>query len=299
MASAKLPEHYTPQLTEECKQVLALLVSGLGDWRDSVVLIGGLTPEMLTRDSAVERKKPYVGTGDIDLVVNLEILANMKAYSTIEHVLENKGFKPLKAGKSWQWEFVTDAGHPIRIDFLADDGTEDGRKILQVPDGSQLAACNIPHSNIVFDHFETQSIEVELPHGGGFKRVDIRYTDIVGFTVLKALAFANRSEDKDAHDIVYCLENCGLSVVQIADRFGAALKGKHVDIIERSLGILARSFADGPDRRGYEKDGPAQAARFEPGLTDDKDQMLLRQRDIADLLNELLAEVAQRKPAAQ
>src|SRR6202000_1760474 len=157
----KLPEHYTPQLTEECKQVLALLISGLGDWRDSVVLIGGLTPEMLTRDGVVERRSPYVGTGDIDLVINLEILANLEAYSTIEHVLENNGFKPLRDGKSWQWEYVMETGHPIRIDFLAYDGTEDGRKILQVPDTSHLAACNIPHSNIAFDLFETQTIEVE------------------------------------------------------------------------------------------------------------------------------------------
>src|ERR1700733_5029341 len=134
MAGAKLPEHYTPQLTEECKQVLALLISGLGEWRNSMVLIGGLTPEMLTRDGTVERKRDYVGTNDIDLVINLEVVANMEAYSTIEHVLENKGFKALRDGKSWQWEYVTETGHPIRIDFLADDGTEEGKKILSVAD---------------------------------------------------------------------------------------------------------------------------------------------------------------------
>jgi hypothetical protein len=299
MAGAKLPEHYTPQLTEECKQVLALLISGLGEWRNSMVLIGGLTPEMLTRDGAVERKRDYVGTNDIDLVVNLEVVANMEAYSTIEHVLENKGFKPLRDGKSWQWEYVTETGHPIRIDFLADDGTEEGKKILPVADSKQLAACNIPHSNIAFDLFETQTIEIELPHGGGFKQVEIRYTDIVGFTVLKALAFDKRSEDKDAHDIVYCLENFRQPVVRIADRFSEALKGKHAEIIDRALSVLTRSFADGNGRAGFEKDGPSQATRFELGPTDDINRKLQRQREIADLLNELLTEIAKRLQAAQ
>ena len=183
-------------LTEECKQALALLLSGLGDWAKSIVLIGGLTPELLKAKAA--KPLEYVGTGDVDLVLDLELIADMAAYSTIEHVLIAKEFRPLsKGGKAWQWEFKAPSGTPIRIDFLADIAGEVGAKVITVPEHGELAVCNIPHSSIVFDHLETTTIEVELPNDGGYIKIDIRYADIVGFTVLKILAFRNRGEAKE------------------------------------------------------------------------------------------------------
>lgn len=291
MVGEKAPEEYNPQLTEECKQALALLLSGLGDWAKSVVLIGGLTPELLKAKAAEPQE--YVGTGDVDLVLSLEILANMEAYSTIEHVLLAKNFQPLgKPGKAWQWEFKTPSGTAIRINFLSDDGSEDGAKVLPVPEHGQLAVCNIPHSSIVFDHQETATIEAELPNDGGFIKVEVRYADIVGFTVLKILAFRNRTEAKDAHDLIYSLENCGQSIPEIADRFAVALRGRHAEVINRALGLLADSFADEKDRPGYEKHGPAAVARFERLF--DREERILRQRHVADVVNELLAEIEKR-----
>jgi hypothetical protein len=296
MASAKAPENYNPQLTQECKQALALLLSGLGDWAKCVVLIGGLTPELLKAKAA--KPQEYVGTEDIDMVVSLEILTNMEAYSTIEHVLEAKGFKPLgKPGKAWQWEFRAATGTPIRVDFLADDGSDDGGKVISVPDHGQLAVCNIPQSNIVFDHLEKATIEVELPNGGGFIKVEVRYADIVGFTVLKILAFKNRTLDKDAHDLIFGLDNCGASIAEIADRFTAALGGKHGDVIRQALALLSESFADEQGRAGYEKHGPAAVAIFERVI--DRDQRILRQRQVANLVMELLTEIEQRNPPAE
>lgn len=291
MAGKKAPEDYSPQLTKECKQALALLLSGLGDWAKSVVLIGGLTPELLKAKAA--KPQEYVGTGDVDLVLNLEIIANMEAYSTIEHVLLAKGFQPLKkGGKAWQWVFKAPSGTLIRIDFLADIAGEEASKVIAVPHQGELAVCNIPHSSIVFDHLETVTIEVELPNEGGYIKVDIRYADIVGFTVLKILAFNKRAESKDAHDLIFSLENCGLAIPEIADRFVVALQGRHSDVIDRALGLLADSFADEERRAGYEKHGPAAAARFERLM--DREERILRQRNIAGVVNELLHEIGQR-----
>jgi predicted nucleotidyltransferase len=293
MASTKAPENYNPQLTEECKQALALLLSGLGDWAKCVVLIGGLTPELLKAKAV--KPQEYVGTEDVDLVVSLEILTNMEAYSTIEHVLLQKGFKPLgKAGKAWQWEFTAASGKGIQVDFLSDDGSNDGGKVFSIPDHGQLAVCNIPHSNIVFDHLETATFEVELPNGGGFIKVEVRYADIVGFTVLKILAFRNRTLDKDAHDLIYSLENCGESIPEIADRFATALTGRHADVIGKALGLLEDSFANEERRAGYEKHGPAAVAIFERVIG--RDERILRQRQVADVVMELLSEIERRNP---
>jgi len=286
MSTEKSPEDYSPQLTEECLQALAVLLSGLGDYAKSVVLIGGLTPELLKAKAA--KVAEYVGSGDVDLVLNLEVLTNMEAYSTIENVLLNKGFRPLtKGGKAWQWELPLVGNKAIRIDFLADDGSDAGAKIIALPEHGQLAVCNIPHSRIVFDHLETVTREVQLLNDGGYIKVEIRYADIIGFTVLKILAFRNRGEPKDAHDLIFSLENCGLSLGEIADRFSAALTGAHAGTMKQALGQLRESFADESGREGYEKHGPAAAARFERIV--DREERIIRQRQIADVIHELLA----------
>jgi hypothetical protein len=114
----------------------------------------------------------------------------------------------------------------------------------------------------------------------------------VGFTVLKILAFRNRTEAKDAHDLIYSLENCGQSIAEIADRFTVALQGRHSEIINRALGLLADNFADEQGRAGYEKHGAAAVAWFERLF--DREERILRQRHIADVVNELLAEIKKR-----
>lgn len=58
---------------------------------------------------------------------------------------------------------------------------------------------------------------------------------------------------------------------------------------------MARSFADDANRKGFEKDGPAQAARFEPDLASNREALLLRQRDIAELLGEILSEIGRQR----
>ncbi len=291
MAGEKAPEDYSPKLTEECKQALALLLSGFGDWTKSIVLVGGLPPELLKAKAA--KPQEYVGTGDVDLVLNLELIADMEAYSTIERVLIAKEFRPLsEGGKAWQWEFKAPSGMMIRIDFLADLAGEEGAKVITIPEHGKLAVCNIPHSSIVFDHLETAAIEVELPNDGGYIKIDIRYADIVGFTVLKILAFRNRGEAKDAHGLIFSLENCGLTIPEIAERFVSALQGRHSEVVGAALGMMADSFADEEGRAGYEKHGPAAAAGFERLVY--REARILRQRHIAGVMNELLQEINQR-----
>lgn len=60
--------------------------------------------------------------------------------------------------------------------------------------------------------------------------------------------------------------------------------------------MMADSFADEEGRAGYEKHGPAAAARFEALV--DREARILRQRHIADVLNELLEEIKQRAELA-
>jgi hypothetical protein len=66
---------YNNVVTENCERVLVMLLRGLGPWRDSIFLVGGLTPRYL-----IDKKPPeipaHAGTGDVDVVIQLQAQRN-------------------------------------------------------------------------------------------------------------------------------------------------------------------------------------------------------------------------------
>ncbi|MCW2244767.1 hypothetical protein M2352_000358 [Azospirillum fermentarium] len=115
---------YDPTVTYECERVLVTLFSGLGPWRESVFLVGGLTPRYLVaaRPPAVPA---HAGTGDIDVVVDLAVLADTEAYRTLEDNIKRMGFERAENHKgikvNWRWKARTEQGISVILEFLADD----------------------------------------------------------------------------------------------------------------------------------------------------------------------------------
>ena len=298
----KLLTNYNPKLTEACLQVLAMLLSAVGEWKNHIILIGGLVPYLIVKRQP-SAASDYVGTGDVDLVVDLAVMADPDAYSTFEDALEKLKFKPLaEEGKaSWKWEYAIDARTKIQVELLMDDPDLEGSKVKAIPEHGKLAACNIPHSSIVFDLYDKITVAVESPDGGGVTEQEVRHANLVAFTVLKIFAFRSRREGKDTHDLVYCLQHCGEKMDAVADRFVEVLAGKHGDVIQKGLDELAAAFGDTAEIEGFRRDGPTQAALFEiPGdSAEERDRRLILQRDFAVVVNLLLSEIAKRRPKAE
>ena len=292
----KLLTNYNPALTDTCLQVLGMLLSAVGEYKKNIILIGGLVPYLIVK------RDDYVGTGDVDLVVDLAVMADPAAYSTFEEALERLKFTPVAEDDkpSWKWEYAIDARRKIQVELLMDDPNLEGSKVKAIPEHGKLAACNIPHSSIVFDMFDTITVTVNTPDGGGVTEQEVQHANLVAFTVLKIFAFRSRREGKDTHDLVYCLQHCGETVDAVADRFVDALSGKHGAVIQKGLDELAAAFGDTPEVEGYRKDGPTQAALFEitGDSADERDRRVLRQRDFAGVVNLLLSEIAKRRPKA-
>lgn len=114
---------------------------------------------------------------------------------------------------------------------------------------------------------------------------------MVSFTCLKAFAFDQRAERKDAHDLVYCLEHAEADIDAIVGQFLNAQATRHRDTIGEALGILARHFCDDETGEGYRKDGPVAVARFEADTDDegDRDRRVLRQRQASDIVGRLVS----------
>jgi hypothetical protein len=290
-------EGYKDEYTADCERVLVTLLRGLGPWKDSVFLVGGLTPRYLVpaRPPAVPA---HAGTLDVDVVIALQILTDTEAYHTLEDNLKKMGFERAENEKgqklSWRWRTRTEHGVPVVLELLADAPEIAGGRVQPLPTEGTLSALNVPHSSIVFDLYQTTDIQAELLGEGGIATERVKHANLVTFTCLKAYAFDQRFERKDAHDLVYCIEHAPGGLDAAAGSFRRERSGKHGVVIEEALAILRKRFASDDNTEGYRKDGPVAVARFEQGEGDEpglREARLLRQRQASDVIEQLLARV--------
>jgi hypothetical protein len=181
-------------------------------------------------------------------------------------------------------------GTSIVLELLADHPDLRGGRAQPLPDEGQISALNIPHSSMVFDLYDTAEVTAELLGGNGLATETIRHANIVSFTCLKAIAYDDRQERKDAHDVVYCLEHAPQKLDGVSAMFKDALGGKHHDVILHSLALLRNRFATDGNAEGYLKDGPVAVAKFEFGEDEDRrEERALRQREAADVIESFVS----------
>ena len=82
---------------------------------------------------------------------------------------------------------------------------------------------------------------------------DIPVCGPAAFIVLKAIAFEDRGENKDAYDLYYVIRNYGRGPEEVADRLRLHLDNPAV---QRAVDIIKRDFAD------EDQVGTARAAEF-------------------------------------
>lgn len=289
---------YSPDVTRDCERVLVTLFSSLGPWRNSVFLVGGLTPRYLVKARPPEIPA-HAGTGDIDVVVDLAVLADVDAYRTLEENLKRMGFERAENDKgakvNWRWKTKTEHGVTVILEFLADDPSLKGGALQELPTEGNISAVNIPHASLVFELHDRMDVTAELLGAKGRATESIPYANIVSFTCLKAFAFDHRREGKDAHDLVYCLEHGDGGPDGAVAKFQAAIAGKHAETITLALAILQRRFCDPKADEGYLREGPVAAARFEidgdAADADIREQRALRQRGVNDVISSFLGKL--------
>jgi hypothetical protein len=283
---------YSEAVTRNCERVLVTLLRNLGPWKKSVFLIGGLTPRYLVRAKPPEVPQ-HAGTLDLDVVIDLVILEDTDAYRSLEENLKKIGFERAENEKgqkqSWRWKIRMEDGTLIILELLADKPELRGGKVEPLPTEGQISALNIPYSSIVFDLHETVDIQAELLDEKGVATETIRFANIVSFTCLKALAFDDRAERKDAHDLVYCIENAPGGIDSVVTAFREQRNGKYAGVIESACAILRDRFVTDEGAEGYRKDGPVAVAQFEIGEDPDaRESRFLRQRAVAEVIEELI-----------
>lgn len=292
----KTAAEYNTDHTKACEIALVALLRAFGSLKNDLRLVGGLVPRYLTPSQSPEVPE-HAGTTDVDVVLNITVLAAKGTYDKLKRQLKDGGFvryQPDPEGpvSSWQWVYNA-GGTPIVVEFL--QHTDDPRQssFLVEIDGEDVSACQILYAGIAHDWFEEKEIVVELPNNGGIVKETIRYADAVAFIVLKALAFSTRHERKDASDLVHVMRYWD-SVESLAKSFSERLAtGAHGGAIDRALAALAENFCDEPEIPGYRKDGPSAVANFH-GLQDaDEEARIREQRDVSGMVDYFLKQVGQ------
>jgi hypothetical protein len=292
VAKPKTLSGYSEEVTRNCERVLVTLLRNLGPWKRSIFLVGGLTPRYLVPARPPE-VRPHAGTLDLDVVIDLVILEDTQAYRNLEDNLKRIGFERAENEKgqkqSWRWKVGMEDGTSIILELLTDKPALRGGKVEPLPTDGQLSALNIPHCSIVFDLHDTVEVTAELLGENGTATETIRFASIVSFTCLKALAFDDRAERKDAHDLVYCIENAPGGLDSVVTAFHQQREGKHAGVVEATTAILRNRFMSDEKTEGYKKDGPVAVARFELGVDQDvRERRILRQRAVAELIERLV-----------
>lgn len=301
MSKPKTFDAYNGAVTEAAERVLVTLLRGFGPWKDTVFLVGGLTPRYLVAARPPEVPQ-HAGTGDVDVVVDVAILTDTEAYSTLEENLHAMGFErgTNESGVkvSWRWEARLETGATMILEFLAEHPELGGGKVKVLPAEGNVSALNIPHASMVFDLHDTTELTAELLNGGGLATEVVRYANIVSFTCLKAFAFDHRNARKDAHDLVYCLEHYPGGLDSVISAFKDALAGSHAEAVQEALAQLKTRFVHEDPDQSYRRDGAVAVARFEDNDADVddneeiRDLRILRQRQVADLMGQFFAALA-------
>ncbi len=274
------PKHqggYSPLHAELCERTLVTLLRGLGPWKTGVYLAGGLVPRYLIAPVAQGRPgvPPHAGTTDVDLVLDLQVLASVEAYRRLEQNLKALGFVrgTNEEGRvqHFSWRKPVGGGVTVVLDLLCDGEPGEGGKVVELPGERRLSALKVPGAHLVVaDHMEVE-LTATLLDERGIATERVRVANIVPFVVLKALAYEDRFEEKDAYDLVYCLMHYGRGPEEVAAQFAERLvRWPEEPLLLRTLEILQARFASDEQTPGARKDGPTSYARFltDPGRRD-------------------------------
>lgn len=272
MAEPEKPRHRSGYSAEEYEQVRAACLTvavTLGAYLEDICIVGGLVPALLidaARGDDGGDHERHPGTNDLDVGLALALLDDER-YAEISARLRAEGFEPDKneAGNPavQRWRLGT---LEVTVDFLMPPAPDQDERVRVQNLEGDFGALITPGLQLAFD----ERVDVELD---GFTLKGERVSRTIpvcgpaALVVLKALAFGDRAEPKDAYDLVYVIRHIPGGYRTIADRLARHAEGD-APIVARALDLLARDF-EGPDGIG-----PGRAARFtlpEPADPDELD----------------------------
>lgn len=259
---------YRREETLQVESACLTLAVTLGALMDDLCVVGGLVPSLiidreLDRPEEVEEAHP--GTNDLDVGIAVALLDGSQ-YAEISHRLRQEGFEPdtNESGnptlQRWKWGDLK-----VTVDFLLPpvEGAEAGGRVL--PLEGDFGVLIAPGLELAFEEREQVTLDGHTLKGEKVTRT-VPVCGPAAFVVLKAFAFADRGEPKDAFDLVYVIRRWPGGAVGIVERMEHHAE-RHRGVVTRALELLVRDFGS-PDFIG-----PLRVAEFEGATEDRRDEV--------------------------
>jgi predicted nucleotidyltransferase len=259
---------YRPDFVSSVRATCLYIATKLGDLADETVVVGGLVPALLIDQSQLRaQQERHVGTLDLDIGLALAVLDHRR-YAALTDRLRSAGFEPDANEKGnvtrQRWAI---AGPPrVTVDFLIAPSrpSDKGGTIRDIE--SDLAAVIAPGLSLAFVDRTKKTLSGKTIVGEVATR-DVWVCGPAAFIALKALAFRDRGENKDAYDLFYVLRHYPNGVDAIGHRFASF--GDNPEA-EQALAALESDFAT------IDSVGPRRTAEFLHGSANDELQADVR-----------------------
>ena len=231
-------EGYGSEQLGSVRRTCLYMATKLGDLLNEIVVVGGLVPYLLVdQDNLPSGLQPHAGTMDLDMGLALAML-NSERYRDLGARLRDAGFEPdvNEQGNARLQSWTVSTPLPVRVDFLIPptDETDQGGALLHIE--NDLAAIVTPGLELAFKDRRWKELSGQLPSGASATR-KIPVCGLGAFTVLKALAFGNRSENKDAYDLFYVWSGAGVS--DVAESLAPLQPNTYID---NAMSVIATDF---------------------------------------------------------
>ena len=267
-------EDYGRDSLERVYATCLYVATKLGDMLNDFMIVGGFAPSLLVDQEELPwGLDAHAGTMDLDMGLALAVLKDER-YREFSTRLRDAGFAPdvNKDHNPTLQRWRTDFDPPTTVDFLIppSEVTDRGGALRHIE--SDLAALITPGLHIAFSDRRKVKLSGRTPSREKATR-NVWVCGPGALTVLKALAFRNRGENKDAYDLTYIWS--GLGVEDVASCLEPLLTDS---CVQQALEIIREDFTE------HDGLGPRRAAEFVTGGADDEIQA-----DIVGLAKRLCA----------
>jgi predicted nucleotidyltransferase len=217
----------------------------LGDFMDEIVIVGGLVPSLIIDQSNLpEGIEPHAGTMDLDIGLSIAVYDD-QLYQKITERLRGAGFSPDTNDKgnptNQRWQ-INNGGGKVTIDFLIPATEEDVGKAKRFKNlEKDFAALPADGLMLAFDDYIEIALNGPTIKGETIVNRKIRVCGPGAYIVLKAIAFNNRGENKDAYDLFYTVRNYGAGPEEVAERFLALGSSEYCT---RALTVIKENFLE-------------------------------------------------------
>lgn len=239
--------------TRYALKICLTIATVLDDLMADMVVVGGLVPTLLVdQSSKAEAFELHYGSTDLDLGLSLALL-DEERYASIGERLKQAGFE----------QDTNERGHPslqcwrhsahqsVKVDFLIPPaGETEAGKLFHL--ASDLAAFCLPGLQYAFECREEVRMSGHNVFGADVRR-GVWVCGHAPYVILKALAFRNRHNAKDAYDLVYLIQNSPQHVGGAATWLADHLED---ELTRNAIGFLQEDFEK------PESAGPVMVAIF-------------------------------------